>query len=349
MFHTMRFYKTQKKVNNCNFHWCWLNIHLVILLVLSIVWGPFFFWAAQNSANENSVGALLVSMFILFTLITRLVIIEEKHLLLNDLLICVLLGLTIPLFFTAVGPVVINHSLEMNDLQLLTIDKWLLGGFFPEGQIALWMDKSEFFNPTTFLGKLITEILQISYTSYYFWGYCTLLILMWRYAQAYLKGQSSDVKLVQLKMYICAWLFAYYLNFLVNLAIPAKSPRIYMKEKYSHPLTGFGLASYLRTASTDDRSFGTFPSGHVGESFVAASYAVRFFGKFGKASAFAAAMITLATVMLRYHYFVDILGAIPIIIISLLYGLFLPSERYTKYVEEATLRDLMVSKDLEKQ
>jgi len=344
--------KYQIPRKKCTFHWCWLNVHFTILLLIAVSFGLVGFWATHGASG--SLFALIVSVSILFALVTRFGLTEEKHFLINDLVICGLFGLSIPAFFLGVGPLVKAFNFQMHDSYLLEMDKWLLGWLFPEGQVALWLDKSEILNPATFVGRLITEILQLSYTSYYLWGYLTLLMLMYRYAWSCYKGESADVKLIQLKMYICGWLFTYYLNFFFNLAFPAKSPRIYMKESYSHPLNGFGLAGHLRMASTDDSSFGTFPSGHVGGSFVAALYGIRLFGGFGKLSTVAAIFITFATVLLRYHYFVDVIGAIPVVLMGLLFGLFLPSDRYHKYVEEAKQRESKVRKvraktnDLEK-
>jgi membrane-associated phospholipid phosphatase len=130
-------------------------------------------------------------------------------------------------------------------------------------------------------------------------------------------------------MAMAAWLSTYIINFWLNLLIPAVSPRIYIEHKYSGELTGFGIANAFRSLikSQSKGSYGAFPSGHVASSWIAGFVSVKYFKTYGKISLFSAVMITLATVYLRYHYFVDVIGAIPLVFFGMFYGGYWPEPK----------------------
>jgi len=108
---------------------------------------------------------------------------------------------------------------------------------YPEGQLSLWLDQSELFNPSTIIGKIYTEIFQLAYVTYYAIGAITLFTLLFQYWKAN-KQQSADADLNvliwrnKLKMYLCGWMGAYYITFFINFAFPGQSPRLYLKDRY---------------------------------------------------------------------------------------------------------------------
>ena len=66
-----------------------------------------------------------------------------------------------------------------------------------------------------------------------------------------------------------------------------------------------------------------FPSGHAALSWIAAICALRLAPRWGRAATVAAVLITLATLWLRYHYLVDLIAAIPLLLFGLAWGGFL--------------------------
>jgi len=239
------------------------------------------------------------------------------------------LCIAMPGYYMGVGPMIVYQQRNLHDESLVRIDTFLLGKFFPDGQLALAIDRSDKLNPSTTFGKICTEIFQFAYVSYYVWGYFLLGILALQYAYAYYKDQSplwQEILWTRLKMCMCAWLGTYLINFLVNFLLPAVSPRVYLNDLFVHPLDGFGFAGFLREQVEKEAagSFGTFPSGHVSVQWVTSFVAFRFVRWYGWLATIGAVLITLATLYLRYHYFIDVLGAIPLICFGIIFGGFFP-------------------------
>eukprot|EP01089_Gocevia_fonbrunei_P019821 TRINITY_DN713_c0_g1_i3.p2 TRINITY_DN713_c0_g1~~TRINITY_DN713_c0_g1_i3.p2 ORF type:complete len:154 (+),score=26.03 TRINITY_DN713_c0_g1_i3:729-1190(+) len=128
---------------------------------------------------------------------------------------------------------------------------------------------------------------------------------------------------------------------MLNLLVPARSPRVYIADMYTIDLDGFGLAGLLRRSiySASQGSFGAFPSGHVALSWVTALMAKKLWNNISWISPvltklhsqgcfFSAIMITLATLFLRYHYFMDVVCAFPLIVFGLFYGGFWPNSHW---------------------
>jgi hypothetical protein len=57
-------------------------------------------------------------------------------------------------------------NLKLYDDELLSMDRFMLGWLFPDGQLSLWADENRFIGPESLIGPLLTEILQISYARY---------------------------------------------------------------------------------------------------------------------------------------------------------------------------------------
>jgi hypothetical protein len=212
------------------------------------------------------------------------------------------------------------------DKELLAADDFFLGYFFPKGQIALWLDTNPYIGVTTFIGHCYAELLQWFYISYYFWGnvlIAWLAFYQYFYQLIYLGGKSPtqnaalkyNAKRVQwrkVQLYICAWSGGFLLNFLLNLLVPAVSPRIYIATEYQNELRGFWLCEIFRKAvkKAAAGTFSAFPSGHCGMSWMVPIIAHRMkFYNYRNAAAVGALLITVATQVMRYHYFVDFLAS----------------------------------------
>jgi hypothetical protein len=250
---------------------------------------------------------------------------SDKYRLYIRIGLIIALGLSMPAFYTGVGPTVRSLNLPLNDEALLRIDNFLLGRFFPDGQLALAVDQNTNFGPTTFFGRLLTEILQLSYVSYYVWGPLLIIALSTQYiTDAWMDHdqQRKDDSWRNVKMFLCAWLGTCVLNFAINLLVPALSPRLYIADRYTNPLDGFGLSAFFRRAIyiAGDGSYGTFPSAHTSVSWVTGLAAFKHFRHYGRVTIVAAMLITLATVYLRYHYVIDLLGAVPLVVFGMIYG-----------------------------
>ena len=96
--------------------------------------------------------------------------------------------------------------------------------------------------------------------------------------------------------------------FILNILIPAISPRLYLKKNYKHKLILSGFAKLLNKICKDNNSANSFPSGHVAEPFsIAFSMIVIGHFKIGMFCFFFSCLIFIAILFLRYLFFSDAL------------------------------------------
>ena len=225
----------------------------------------------------------------------------------------VVLSSALPAYFFGTGAVIAaNGPPSLKDSALLKADTALLGWLFPKGQLALWLDTNPVVGPSTVLGAIIVDLLTIVYVSYYLWSYVIMLIYVWRaISKERRKSLKSEVYAWDtVEAYMACWTLSFVLTFFVNILCPAKSPRIFIKDDYQNPLTGFGLRYLIGGVIHQDDSFGSFPSGHVGETLAVAlaAYRVGLTPRFSKFCLIITFFVGVATLWLRYHYFVDVLA-----------------------------------------
>lgn len=229
----------------------------------------------------------------------------------------VVLSSALPAFFFGAGGVIEAHlPVALKDGALLKIDSFLLGWLLPKGQLALWLDTNSVLGPTSVLGAIITDLLTIVYVSYYLWSYIIMIIYIWRAISRERKQslKSEAHAWDTAEAYMACWIFSFVITFTVNIICPAKSPRIYIKDDYVNPLTGFGLRKLIGGIIHQDDSYGSFPSGHVGET-LAVALAAHYIGLTPRFSRFCLGitfLVGVATVWLRYHYFVDVLAGVAV-------------------------------------
>jgi hypothetical protein len=153
------------------------------------------------------------------------------------------------------------------------------------------------------------------------------------------------------------------LTFVINFAVPAMSPRLYLHDEYTADLEGLVVAKALneelkKGAGGDPRhprSFGAFPSGHVGLTWLPACIAWRLgftavchampchavdgagpamtqchvHVQYGRVAGAGAVCMTGAVLYLRYHYLSDALAAIAVLVPAGLYaGRLLPHQMH---------------------
>jgi membrane-associated phospholipid phosphatase len=237
----------------------------------------------------------------------------------------VLLGF--PVFYLSIQEMV--PQTRLYDEAFLSADNALLGWIFPEGQLALYADQSSSLNPSTFVGKLTTDSLAIVYFLFYVYIYLVpALVAMkyfWYIYLTYWKKNERKYKEVrrtgqELKHFAVAFSLNYSFLILTNILFPGKSPRIHLKSKYKHDIDGFGIAKAFANISQHDHTSATFPSGHVGQSLVTTIMLVwiwyPYIGSLAFISAYVPILMALATLWLRYHYFIDLVAASSIAVFS---------------------------------
>jgi membrane-associated phospholipid phosphatase len=196
------------------------------------------------------------------------------------------------------------HKLNPNDYDLLLskADKALFGF-----DVTQWLEK--IYSPA------LTDILTISYFSYY--------LLPTLSAVVFYFYKRDDAGIIIFKKYIFAIVIAWYSAFIWYIILPAAGPDLAFPQNYAIPLTG-NLAfvnyylttvhNYLLTSVVRN----TFPSLHFGIILLTNYFAF----KKSKIYFFFVTLplgtgLTIATLYLRQHYLIDLLGSIVVMLYSI--------------------------------
>lgn len=195
------------------------------------------------------------------------------------------------------------HKLNPNDYDYLLL-KWdyMFFGF----DITVWLEK--------FISKGLTEVLTLSYFSYYVLPTLTFVLLFFSKKQeAFLNARN----------YLLAIVLGWYGAFIFYLALPAAGPDIAYPEHYSVPLQGLtpltntyleNLGKYLRESFVRN----TFPSMHFGIILITNYFAYLYRRKyFWFCTLPLGTLLAIATVYLRQHYLIDLVGSLPVAAISI--------------------------------
>ncbi|KAL7717478.1 Inositolphosphotransferase Aur1/Ipt1 domain-containing protein [Entamoeba marina] len=230
-----------------------------------------------------------------------------------------LLTLGLPFNFISTTEVIKMIHNSMYDGVIVTVDTFLFP-HFEKGQLSLTVDQSKYLNPTTHSGMILNEYFEMLYISFYVWGYlsfflCCLNITIEWYSERTStdeknNGERKKVRYIEMEYLICCWVSTCSLIFLLNVMIPGKSPRLYLKDDYTNEIVGFGFTSWWRSHIDRDDSSGTFPSGHCGETF-AVALGIYYSNKPAGLLVFTmTGLIALATLWNRYHYMADLIVGI---------------------------------------
>ncbi len=172
-------------------------------------------------------------------------------------------------------------------------------------------------DPTRWLEQwaspLVTEILQISYTSYYF-------ILLSVFTELYLEKRRTEF--LSAGFFI---VYGFYLSYIGYFLLPAVGPRfaLYNFSSLNHDLPGLFLTNFLRDFVNTGESISkgmanavafaqrdVFPSGHTQLTLIALYLAFHFRLHVRWVLLALGSLLIISTVYLRYHYGVDVLAGV---------------------------------------
>ncbi len=192
------------------------------------------------------------------------------------------------------------HGGRLYDDRLIAADRWLFGV-----DPTVWIAR--------FAHPLVTEILQISYWSYY-------VIPLAVAAEFYILGREWRFRQW---LFVCG--FAFFVTYVGYLLVPAISPRFTIHDPGSaaRELPGLWLTPYLRAmidvggmapvgASPAEAMRlaprGAFPSGHSLVTLLTVFWAWRHRLRVRAFVTVAGALLLVGTVYLRYHYVTDLIA-----------------------------------------
>ncbi|MBX5481500.1 MAG: phosphatase PAP2 family protein [Myxococcaceae bacterium] len=177
-------------------------------------------------------------------------------------------------------------------------------------------------HPSYVLGHLagpwVTEVLMICYYSY-FVGPFALAMLLW------FRGTRSQYEEFALTL---ALFFA--ANFILYALVPAVGPRYYLAGIFEAPLRGVLLTPYLDgLMRTTYFARDCFPSGHTGVTLTVLVVAWRYQRKFFWIFLPVGTGLILGTLVGRFHYGIDLICAVPLMITCLALGRYLHQRGFT--------------------
>jgi membrane-associated phospholipid phosphatase len=196
------------------------------------------------------------------------------------------------------------------DWLFIEIDRWMLGG-----------------DPTIFLQKisfpLLTEILQIIYSSFYLLPILLGLFLL------------RKKRYLAMDFAVFSVIYGFYLSYLGYFALPGIGPRFTLHNfaLLDQQLPGLFFTKYLRhfTDFAESISKNTvnpaavvqrdvFPSGHTMITLIVMYLAVRLRSRSRYFFVPIGSLLIFATVYLQYHYVIDLIGGLVFMIFSVWSG-----------------------------
>lgn len=165
---------------------------------------------------------------------------------------------------------------------------------------------------------LLTDILQLAYSSYYLLPISLGLILK-------LRGKEREFDKTVFIILLC-----FYLSYVGYLLFPALGPRYTMEHLQSFELKGLFVAEQIQRVlnGLEGIKRDAFPSGHTAVVLVVSGLAYRFERGFFSLTLPVIILLIFSTVYCRYHYVVDVIGGALLAAITLLVG-----EKYYGYWE----------------
>ncbi len=183
------------------------------------------------------------------------------------------------------------------DHLLIRIDYWLLG-VYP----TVWLER--------IVNPYLTELLQLSYTSYYFLPLILGVVLK-------RKGRDAEFNEGLTHIVLC-----FYLSYVGYILFPALGPRYTMAHLQSVQLQGVALFEgiYDLLNSIEGIKRDAFPSGHTAVTLVVVHLSHRYERRLFRIFLPLAVLLLFSTVYCRYHYVVDVLGGVVLYGITMVSG-----------------------------
>lgn len=164
-------------------------------------------------------------------------------------------------------------------------------------------------HPTVWMEKIanpvLTEYLQVVYTTFYFLPICLAYILYRRKANK------------EFDFFTFIIVFGFYLSYIGYFLVPAIGPRFTLDHLQTFPVTGLWLTDSIRhTLDTlENIQRDAFPSGHTEMTVLTMYYAYFYSKKYFYVLLIIGTSLIFSTVYLRYHYVVDVFAGILLAIV----------------------------------
>lgn len=196
----------------------------------------------------------------------------------------------------------IVHPLNPVDIDPLLFElDYMLTGTYP----TIWLQR--------FVNPLLTEIMQLAYTSYYFIPLVLAIFLK-------IKKRQREFDEALFLILLC-----FYLSYIGYILFPALGPRFYIGHLHNVELKGLLLMEPIHELlnKLEGIKRDAFPSGHTAIALLCLILSYRFERRLFLCLSPVVILLIASTVYLRYHYVVDIIAGIILTLFVIIAGPFL--------------------------
>jgi len=192
---------------------------------------------------------------------------------------------------------------ERKDYIFSPFDQWLFGA--PVALVAENMLK-----PLGIVQSIFYDLLMLSYMTYFFLPIVGA-ILIFRELPAS-KNYKIGRFLISVLIFFC-------LNYLFYMLVPVTGPQYWMPDTFTTPLpfTAFGTFLWGLINRGQSTFIDCFPSGHTGVAILVSFWLFKLNHPQRYFLLATTSFIVMATLLLRYHYIMDLICAIPLAYFSL--------------------------------
>lgn len=159
--------------------------------------------------------------------------------------------------------------------------------------------------------QILYDILMVSYMMYYIFPFYGILLL-------YKKGKEKNSS--HLGQYISSIIILFIFTFTFYLIVPVTGPQYFLRNFFREPLplSTFGQFLYDLIYSLHPTFIDCFPSGHTGIALLICYWFYKFNFSEKYLMTLFSILIIISTVVLRFHYILDLIFAIPLVLASYL-------------------------------
>lgn len=205
--------------------------------------------------------------------------------------------ISVLIIFDSLGLIV--HNINPHDIDYLLIRfDYVIFGCYP----TIFMER--------LMNSVLTDILQVAYSTYYFLPVILGVVLK-------IKKKNEEFEKSLFFILLC-----FYLSYVGYILLPALGPRYAIEHLQEKQISGFlvsrpiqDILNLLEGVKRD-----AFPSGHTGIALTVLFLAYRYVRGLFWIMLPAVTLLIFATVYLRYHYAVDVIGGILLTIVTIAIG-----------------------------
>lgn len=205
--------------------------------------------------------------------------------------------ISVLIIFDSLGMIV--HSINPQDMDyvLIRLD-YLIFGTYPT--VAM----ENIMNP------LLTDILQVAYSTYYFLPVALGVVLK-------LKGKQEDFEKTLFLILLC-----FYISYIGYMLVPAVGPRYAMEHLHDKQLKGFLFSETIQEILNllEGVKRDAFPSGHTGIALTVLLLSYRYVRGLFYVMLIPVMLLIFGTVYLRYHYVIDVAGGVLLTVVTIVVG-----------------------------